>query len=179
MGFGGLPEPPKESAGYRRGYLCGMVRGDGSLQSGSYQNRLGETYTANQFRLALTDTEALDRTRDYLSRVGIGVTEFAFSPASDTRRALTAIRCSARDQRPRHRVAHRLALRPEPDWLKGFLAGIFDAEGSYSQGVWRVSNTDPEIIKWTCRGLDALNFDYVLEPLERPNGLSSSGCGAA
>ena len=38
---------------------------------------------------------------------------------------------------------------PSHDWLFGFLAGIFDAEGSYSQGVWRMSNTDPEIIKWT------------------------------
>ena len=60
---------------------------------------------------------------------------------------------------------------PSHDWLCGFLAGIFDAEGSYSKGVWRVPNTDPEIIKWTCRGLDALNFDYVLEPLKRANGM--------
>src|SRR5580700_4927046 len=81
MGFGGLPEPPKESAGYRRGYLCGMVRGDGHVRSGSNQSQLGGTYTLNQFRLALTDIEVLDRTRAYLSRVGIGVTEFAFSPA--------------------------------------------------------------------------------------------------
>src|SRR5580692_4951374 len=71
MGFGGLPEAPKESAGYRRGYLRGMVRGDGHLRSGSYQSQLGGTYTLNQFRLALTDIEALDRTRAYLSRVGI------------------------------------------------------------------------------------------------------------
>ncbi len=66
MGFGGLPEPPKESADYRRGYLCGMVRGDGHIRSGSYQSRLGVPYVQHQFRLALTDTEALDRTRDYL-----------------------------------------------------------------------------------------------------------------
>ena len=83
MGFGGFPEAAKGSAAYRRGYLCGMVRGNGTVRSGVYQSRLGETYTANQFRLALTDTEALDRTRGYLSRVGIGVTEFAFSPASE------------------------------------------------------------------------------------------------
>ncbi len=34
-----------------------------------------------------------------------------------------------------------------------------------------MSNTDPEIIKWTCVGLDALGFDYVLEPVKRPNGM--------
>ena len=34
-----------------------------------------------------------------------------------------------------------------------------------------MSNTDPEIIKWTTRALDVLGFDYVLEPSNRANGL--------
>ncbi len=172
MGFGGFAEGPRECAAYRCGYLCGMVRGDGNLRSGGYQNLLVETHTSNQFRLALTDTEALDRTRSYLSRAGIGVTDFTFAPASDTRRAMTALGCSGRDQ---VRAIQRLIAwpsDPEPDWLKGFLAGIFDAEGSYNQGVWRVSNTDPEIIKWTCLGLDELGLSYVIEPSARPNGLT-------
>ena len=171
MGFGGFPEGPTECAAYRRGYLCGMVRGDGHLRSGTYQNRLGETYTHNQFRLALTDTEALDRTHRYLSRVGLGVTDFAFAPASDTRRAVAAIRCSGRDRVRAIQWLIDWPSDPEPGWLKGFLAGIFDAEGSYSQGVWRVSNTDPEVIKWICVGLDALNFDYMLESVKRRNGM--------
>ena len=53
----------------------------------------------------------------------------------------------------------------------GFLASIFDAEGSYS-GAWRVSNTDPEIIQWTTRALRELRFNYVLEPVTRANGLT-------
>jgi DNA repair photolyase len=172
MGFGGFAEGPTESAAHRRGYLCGIVRGDGYLRSGSYQDRLGETYTNNQFRLALTDTEALDRTRRYLSRVGIGVTDFAFAPASDTRRAMTAIGCRRRDQVRGIQWLMAWPSDPEPDWLKGYLAGIFDAEGTYSQGVWRVSNTDPEIIKWTCLGLDELGLSYVIEPSVRSNGLT-------
>jgi DNA repair photolyase len=172
MGFGGFAEGPRESAAYRRGYLCGMVRGDGNLRSGSYQNRLGETYTANQFRLALTDTEALDRTRSYLNRVGIGVTDLAFAPASETCRAVTAFQCSGRDQVRAIQWLIAWPSDPEPDWLKGYLAGIFDAEGSYSRGVWRVSNTDPEIIKWACLGLDELGLSYVIEPSMRPNGLT-------
>jgi DNA repair photolyase len=31
MGVGGFAEPPKETDAYRRGYLCGMIRGDGSI----------------------------------------------------------------------------------------------------------------------------------------------------
>jgi DNA repair photolyase len=172
MGFGGFAEGPTESAAYRRGYLCGMVRGDGTLRSGRYQNRLGETHAQNRFRLALTDTEALDRTRGYLSRVGIGVTDFAFALVSDTRRAMTAIGCSGRDEVRAIQWLIAWPSDPEPDWLKGFLAGIFDAEGSYSQGVWRVSTTDPEIIKWTCLGLDELGLNYAIEPTARSNGLT-------
>ena len=170
-GFGGFADGPRESSAYRRGYLCGMARGDGTLRSGSRQNRLGETYTANQFRLALVDTEALGRTRSYLSRAGIGVTEFTFAPASDPRRAMAAIGCSGRDNVRAIQWLMAWPSDPEPDWLKGFLAGIFDAEGSYSRGIWRVSNTDPEIIKWTCRGLDELGLNYAIEPSARPNGL--------
>ena len=170
MGFGGFPEPPAESVAYRRGYLCGMVRGDGSLRSGSYESQSGKTYTQNQFRLALADTEALGRTRGYLGRLGMHITDFTFAPASATRRAMTAVQCSGRDQVRTIQWLITWPFDPEPDWLKGFLAGIFDAEGSYSQGVWRVSNTDPEIIKWTCLGLDELGLSYVIEP-SGPNGL--------
>jgi hypothetical protein len=31
MGTGGFAEPPKDTAAYRRGYLCGMIRGDGTI----------------------------------------------------------------------------------------------------------------------------------------------------
>ncbi len=61
MGFGGFAEPSKDSTDYRRGYLCGMIRGDANLGSCSYPN--GDVH---RFRLALTDYEGLDRTRSYL-----------------------------------------------------------------------------------------------------------------
>jgi hypothetical protein len=32
MGVGGFAEPPKDTPAYRRGYLCGMIRGDGTIQ---------------------------------------------------------------------------------------------------------------------------------------------------
>jgi DNA repair photolyase len=170
MGFGGVAEPPKKSADYRRGYLCGMVRGDASLRSGIYQRADGTSYEQNQFRLALADQDALARTRDYLGRVGIGVREFTFAPATATRRQMMALACSSRDRV--RAITWLIAWPHDPsrDWICGFLAGIFDAEGSYS-GAWRLSNTDPEIIHWTTRALGALGFDYVLEPVRRANGL--------
>jgi DNA repair photolyase len=97
-GVGRFADPPKNTVEYRRGYLCGMIRGDGTLDS---------------------------------------------------------YHCPS----------------PTMEWQKGFLAGIFDAEGSYSQGVLRISNTDPAIIGRTTAALAALGFTYAVERSEGRNGL--------
>jgi DNA repair photolyase len=52
---------------------------------------------------------------------------------------------------------------PSEDWHKGFLAGIFDAEGSGS-GCIRIANTDPVMLSWIQVSLARLGFDFVLEP---------------
>jgi sugar (pentulose or hexulose) kinase len=49
----------------------------------------------------------------------------------------------------------------------GFLAGIFDAEGSYNNGVIRISNTDGAIIGWLESSLRAFGFRYVVEHVHR------------
>jgi DNA repair photolyase len=171
MGVGAFAEPPKDNADYRRGYLCGMVRGDASLRSGTYQNRQGISYESNQFRLALADQEALDRTQDYLARVGIAVREFTVAAATDKRREITAITCSSRDRVRAIEWLIDWPREPADEWYKGFLAGIFDAEGSCSRGIWRVANTDQEILDWTMKALTMFGFDYVLESRGWANGL--------
>jgi DNA repair photolyase len=56
--------------------------------------------------------------------------------------------------------------------MKGFLAGIFDAEGSCAEHVLRIANTDPEILAWTTACLGRLGFDYAVEPTRAPNGMT-------
>ena len=168
MGVGAFAEPPKESADYRRGYLCGMIRGDASI--GSYTYPYG---TVHRFRLALCDEEALSRTREYLSQLDIRTDRFTFAEASASRQRITAIRASGRAQVQFIQSLMRWPTAPSQDWRKGFLAGIFDAEGSYSQGVWRVSSTDPEIIGWTVSSMKALGCDVIVEDLRRPNGIKA------
>ncbi len=70
MGTGRFAEPPKDTVDYRRGYLCGMVRGDGLLRS--YRYARGEVH---RFRLALVDEEGLSRTRYCLGTFGIVTSE--------------------------------------------------------------------------------------------------------
>jgi DNA repair photolyase len=156
MGFGGFPEPPKETAAYRRGYLCGMIRGDATIGHDS---------------LALADADGLARASAYLRQAGADCAEFTFSPETSIRRTMTAIRTAKRDTVA---LIEQLIDWPRTaglDWHKGFLAGIFDAEGSYSRGIWRVSNTDKDIIEQITLSLSALAFRYTIEPVRNDNGV--------
>jgi DNA repair photolyase len=171
MGVGSFAEQPKETTDYRRGYLCGMIRGDGTIGHYTYPRNGNGVYHANTFRLALIDVEGLDRTASYLARAGVGCNEFTFSQSSVTRRRMSAISTGRRDN---VQTIERLIAWPgipSADWRKGFLAGIFDAEGSYSQGILRITNTDPDIISWTVSSLELLGFDVAVELTNRPNGL--------
>ena len=170
LGVGAFAEPPKESADYRRGYLCGMIRGDGLLREGIYQRRAGGSYESNQFRLALVGAEALERTRTYLAMIGITTAEYVFSAATETRQLVRAIRASRREDVLAIKWLIEWPALPTQDWRKGFLAGIFDAEGGCIRSILRIGNTDPEIIGWTRSCLALLGFDVATEPVTHPNG---------
>src|SRR5215472_1270787 len=172
MGVGAFAEPPKDSPDYRRGYLCGMIRGDGHIGNYPYERQGGGGGRVCSFRLALVDEEALDRTRGYLSQAGIALTEFTFAEATETRQRMMAIRTAARDQVRFIQSLIRWPGSPGAEWQKGFLAGIFDAEGSYSRGILRISNTDRAIVGWTIASMAALGFGVAAERRDRPNNLT-------
>jgi hypothetical protein len=92
MGPGGCGPPPKIDEDYRRGYLCGVIRGDGTLRACDYRRPGRSSGAAYRFRLALADIEALHRTALYLAAFGVETKEFAFAAAAPNLRAMTAIR---------------------------------------------------------------------------------------
>ena len=170
MGTGGFTTAPEHTPDYRQGYLCGMIRGDGHVGSYSYQ-RPGRAHgDVHRFRLALADLDALRRTRHYLSELDVATQEFAFHAAIGAQRAARAIRTSSRDKVQTIRDVVCWPRTPGIDWIKGFLAGIFDAEGGYGV-VIRIANTDPEIIAWITYCLRQLKFEYVIEDPGHDNGL--------
>jgi DNA repair photolyase len=169
IGAGAFAEAPEDAPDYRRGYLCGLIRGDGYLRSQGYKQPPGHTRQINRFRLALTDLEALRRAKHYLEEErGVVTREFAF--ASMGRHSMRAISTGGRDRVSAIAELVRWPRRPRPEWCKGFLAGIFDAEGSHGEAL-RISNTDPEIIDWITWSLQLLGFQSVIEDRHRPNGL--------
>lgn len=167
MGSGAFNAGPHKGRDYRRGYLCGVVRGDGLLASYRYQ-RAGRTHAdQHHFRLALCDVEALMRTQDYLRRWQIDTDHFVFQKAAVGRRLMHAIRTHARLEVEQIRELVAWPATPTKEWSAGFLAGIYDAEGSYSEGTLRICNTDREIIERIARGLRAFDFDFRVEHIDR------------
>ena len=169
IGTGAFAEPPGHWPDYRRGYLCGLIRGDGHLASYPYEYPGRSRQQVHRFRLALTDLEALRRTKQYLEEERGVVTQEAVFP-SRGRRSMRMIRTQTSDNVAAIGELIRWPRAPGPEWCKGFLAGIFDAEGSHSDAL-RISNTKPEIIHWIASSLRALGFSFVIEDLRRPNGL--------
>jgi DNA repair photolyase len=167
MGTGAFASPPAKDRDYRLGYLCGLIRGGGLLASYHYE-RAGRVHgDQHQFRLALCDTEALQRAQGYLLDWQIATQEYVFQKAATRGRIMYAIRTHARPNVEQIRALIALPAAPSPGWTAGYLAGIFDGEGSYSQGILRISNTDEEIIAWICRSLRTLNFRFALEHVRR------------
>jgi len=163
MGTGAFAERALQNADYRRGYLCGLIRGDAHLKTYTYQRNEGRTDTSHQFRLALCDLEALVRARNYLINFEIRTCGFLLQAAAGSRRAMHAIRAGSSMSVQSIRELIAWPTSPTRAWSGGFLAGIFDAEGSFSQTVLRIPNTDPEIVSWIRRCLFDFNFSSVIE----------------
>jgi DNA repair photolyase len=165
LGTGRFASQPKIDLDYKLGYLCGMIRGDGLVYSATYVRSDGRGLTdANSFRLALVDLEALYRSRDYLAELNVPTKEFVFQKAAGARKEVTAIRTGARASVDAVRTYIAWPRQASVSWCKGFLAGIFDAEGScHSNGALRISNTDRVIIDQIASCLRRFDFTFVLE----------------
>lgn len=163
LGTGRFATPPVEDIDYQQGYLCGMVRGDGHLGSYAYHGRRRATENIHQFRLALIDLDALQRAGQYLAEFDVPTYAFAFQKAAEGYAPMQAIRTSTRIHVERVRQIIRWPVVASTSWCKGFLAGIFDAEGSYLRGILRISNTDSRIIYCITDCLGRFGFDFVVE----------------
>jgi DNA repair photolyase len=171
LGTGRFASGPDHGPDYQQGYLCGMIRGDATL--GTYAYGPEGRQIVHRFRLALIDHEGLDRAAAYLAAVGIPTSERIFQRATATTNQVDAIGTQTRSGVAAIRDLIRWSPNTSDEWVKGFLAGIFDAEGSYSQGILRFSNTDPAILVRITTSLRRFGFDYVVEMSPQANGLAT------
>jgi DNA repair photolyase len=125
----------------------------------------------HQFRLALTDSEALERARQYLALFAIETHEFRHQSMRAGYREVRAIRTSARSSVESIRSLVEFPLLATDEWRRGFLAGIFDAEGSHSRGVLRICNKDRAIVSQIDECLRHFGWSSAVE--WRPDGVAS------
>jgi len=161
MGTGAFTEPVRHDMTYRAGYLCGLIRGDGTIATYAGLRPGGSKFERNSFRLALCDTEALERARTWLSYQYVETRQFRFRAQSV--RVMCATDAASREDIDRIRELIAWPDRPCREWQAGFLAGIFDAEGSYSRGILRISNTDFQIINRIRDALRTFGFASAAE----------------
>ena len=173
LGFGRTVEALEFCADYRRGYLAGMVRGDAHLKTYRYERAGRRHGDVHRFRLALADEDALERAQQYLEQEGIPTKRFAFAAATPRRRTMSAIRNSSASAVGAIGEVIAWPAAPSVEWRRGFLAGIFDAEGSRSRGVLRISNRDEEILGRTRAAPESFGFDAVLEDPGLANGVKT------
>jgi DNA repair photolyase len=169
MGFGALPSTARHShaSEYRRGYLCGLIRGDGHLCVYRYAREGRANGDQHRFRLAMADSQALDRAAVFLSGFGIATQRFVFQAGTALRRRMEAIRTSAQASVAAIGRLIEWPDRPPNDWVTGFVCGIFDAEGSFDGSTIRISNTDTRIVGALTEGLRMMRFDPIVETARR------------
>ncbi|MEU6642913.1 intein-containing Rv2578c family radical SAM protein [Saccharomonospora sp. NPDC046836] len=67
--------------------------------------------------------------------------------------------------------AGEFPIAPEEDWQRGFLAGLFDIEGSHSRGILRLPLTDATVLSTARVALKRFGFAHVVEDPGRAGGL--------
>ncbi len=170
LGTGRFALGPAPTPDYQRGYLAGMTAGDGHLRVYDYAGRRRQHDTQYQFRLALKDLEALERTAAYLGSMGVETRAFLFQKKTEQRAAMHAIRTSSRAAFQQITDLIAWPAAPSLDWRKGFLAGLFDAEGCF-HAVVRIFNSNEELLRLLEESLAALGFQFVYDVPKRSANL--------
>jgi DNA repair photolyase len=167
LGTGRFASAPARSPDYRRGYLTGMIRGDGLLRTYDYSGPRRQRETLYQFRLALVDRDALDRTADYLRVIGVQTHLRKFRKRTERRAEVGAIWACSRGAFARIKEEISWPGAPSLDWRKGYLAGLFDAEGAFHDSL-RISNSDGDLLRQAEECLTALGFHFVYDVPKKP-----------
>lgn len=152
---------------YRCGYLAGATEGDGTF-------RISDT-KQSYWRVAVTASqrEFLDRLRRYLAELGIvelDVKPFDSGTGSDM------IKVETRARQPLEAIRAAVAERASLDYMRGWLAGMFDAEGSSGSyrrhknirpNSLRIANTVERRLQKIVRYGQTLGFDFRVEKYRR------------
>ena len=167
VGTGAFAEPPRETVDYKRGYLCGVIRGDGHLATRVYARPNGREWQqqsvparAHGFRGAFTRSYATSHD------LSVATTPFLFAAAHGphTVRSARSGRSHGRPSRRSGRSSPGRAVRRSTG-TRASSPGSSTPRARSAAASSRICNTDPTIIDWTtfaCR-----QFGFAVRRRER------------
>jgi len=158
---------------YAAGYLMGMTDGDGTWRftPGQRSDKLG--YPQCYWRVALADEEALLATQSHLFAFGLTAEIKPFHVNNGRGYYKPMQRLEIRSIPVLTVLDNILNYRETADYGSGYLAGIFDAEGSFNQANLRISNKNQSYIDRVIEYGKLLNLDFRAES-PRPNGVTNA-----
>ena len=171
-----FPNEFTETEDYMLGYLSGAFYGDGT-----YVDQIANgTGRSRYLRLVVRDREFIERIKNYMNRLGIHYTEGVFRATSDKsykKGEYPRIYVTRKDDIARIQEIHY----NNKEWLRGFVASFFDAEGSVSIGKGgprvessvggvRLASTSDELLRIFKLGLEAFGFKYSEFVISRKRG---------
>lgn len=150
---------------YMKGYIIAVYLGDGCM--GHYKNGiLLDEYRNHSCRLAVKDTEIIERVCSYLDHFNINYDLRPFKISSKDNVVTNAIYFHGKENAEwlDNLIRDNFNKNINRNYLCGFLAGIIDTEGSVSKSAYvRIFNTNENILNQTETALNKLGIQYVYD----------------
>lgn len=155
---------------YMRGYICGMTDGDGTARWKPIEGSTGKENDPRRqvwWRIAITDIEPLERLIKYLEKIDISHNGIGSFPKTlDHYKDVFKIEIRKQQSLDRlHSFVFSEKINNNENYMLGYLAGIFDAEGSFAtQGQTRISQKQSNhVIETSLKYLNYFGFDAAKE----------------
>lgn len=154
---------PTEDYDFMLGYFVGVSEGDGMY--GSW-GRGKSKYIQYRYRLALKDSDILDRTEEYARYLSLPLYRTTVNVGIICEALLTSIKDEV------NKIISWIDDESEKSesFMKGYISGIFDAEGSYSQVIRIAGKKNSRQLKRSSEYLSHFGFTVTEDVVNEISG---------
>jgi len=168
MGTGRLASPPADTIEYRRGYVCGLLRGGPPARApgvlaAAFDERLSRRETAPASAAGVTRGSIVVASDDGFAGSSLVVaSDEPLGRSPIAAEALARLRVFLRTPGDLAGDLAASPARPAAAWCTGFLAGLFDAGGVCDEHGVRLEGAEAAMIEATF-ALDRLAFRFTVD----------------
>lgn len=148
---------PDENEGYIKGYITGITEGDGTFSF--TEKEITTTEKQRYWRVALINIPMLKRLQKYLKKLNVDLEIRFFSKGKNH----PLFKLESRKYDVLVKIKSIMETIPDSDFKKGFLAGIYDAEGSFDTANLRIANYDSELRRKVMQYGQDVSLDFYEE----------------